>query len=65
MTHVPGVVASLEVNEAAPQPSLAVGELNDGVAGQKIVSLAPTPVITGWVLSSTVMVWEAVAVLPH
>ena len=65
MTHVPGVVASLEVNEAAPHPPLAVGELNVGVAGQKIVSSAPTPVITGWVLSSTVIVWEAVAVLPH
>ena len=66
MTHVPGVVASLEVNEAAPQPSLAVGELNVGVAGQKSVSLAPTPLITGGVRSLVhVTVLETVAVLPQ
>ncbi len=47
LAHVPGVVASLNVNEAEPQPSLAVGKENTGVAGQKIVALAPTPLIEG------------------
>ena len=44
---MPGVVASVNVNEAEPQPSLAVGEENTGVAGQKMVALAPTPLIEG------------------
>ena len=44
---MPGVVASVNVNEAEPQPSLAVGKENTGVAGQKIVALAPTPLIAG------------------
>ena len=52
-------------NEAEPQPSLAVGEENTGVAGQKIVALGPTPLIEGRVLSSTVIVCEAVVVLLH
>ena len=63
--QVPGMVASVKVKVAAPQPSLAVGLENTGVAGQYMVSLAPTPVMTGWVLSSTVMVCEAVVVLPQ
>ena len=47
LAQVPGVVASVNVNEAEPQPSLAVGEENTGVAGQKIVALAPTPLMAG------------------
>ena len=63
---MPGVVASVNVNEAEPQPSLAVGEENTGVAGQKIVALAPTPLIEGPVRSLVhVTVFETVAVLPQ
>jgi hypothetical protein len=63
---VPGVVASVNVNEAEPQPSLAVGEENTGVAGQKIVTLAPTLLITGPVRSFVhVTVLEIVTVLPQ
>lgn len=50
----------------APQPSLAVGELNDGVSGQNIVALLPTPLNTGGVRSLVhVTVLETVAVLPQ
>jgi len=61
----PGTLTSLEVIVAEPHASLAVGELNDGVAGHSIVALAPTPAITGPVVSWTVIVCEATAVLPH
>ena len=59
------MVTSVKVKVVGPHPSLEVGEENDGVAGQIIVALAPTPVMIGSVLSSTVMVCEAVVVLPH
>ena len=53
-------------NEAEPQPSLAVGEENTGVAGQKMVALAPTPLNTGAVRSLVhITVLETVAVLPQ
>jgi hypothetical protein len=45
--------------------SLAVGEEKVGVAGQSMVDGPPTPLITGGVLSLTVIVWLAVAVFPH
>ena len=61
----PGVVRSLNLRVVGPQPSDDVGPENTGVAGHWIVSFAPTPVITGIVLSSTVMVCEAVTVLPQ
>src|SRR5438093_12978739 len=40
--------------------SLVVGELKLGVAGHSIVSGLPTPLITGAVVSCTVMVWVKV-----
>ena len=63
---MPGVVASVNVNEAGPQPSLAVGEENTGVAGQKIVASGPTPLITGPLRSPVhVTVLDVVAELPQ
>ena len=59
---MPAVVASLEVTETVLQPSLAVGVPNVGVAGQLIILLLGA-VIVGGVISCTVMVCDAVAVL--
>ena len=65
LAHVPGALASVEVMLTAPHASLAVGVPNDGVSGHSIVAAAGTEVNTGAVLSSTVIVCEAVAVLPQ
>ena len=55
--QVPEVVASVNVNDGdESHASLALGEENEGVAGHSIVALAPTPEITGAVLSSTEIV---------
>ena len=59
------MVASLNDSDAVPHASDAVGELNDGTAGQLIVEGPPTPLITGGVLSVTVIACDAVAVLPQ
>ena len=40
--------------------SLAVGAVNDGVAGQLTVPFAPGVPMTGGVLSTTVIVWDTV-----
>ena len=45
------------------QASLAVGVVNDGVAGQVTVLAAGSAPIVGGVLSTTDIVWDAVAVL--
>ena len=50
---------------AALQASLAVGVVNDGVAGQVSVVAAGSEPITGGVLSTTEIVCDAVAVLLH
>jgi hypothetical protein len=63
--QAPGVVTSLNVSVAVPHASLAVGEENEGVTVHSIVISAPTPLMTGAVLSSTVIVCAAVAVLPQ
>jgi hypothetical protein len=63
--QAPGVVTSLNVIVAVPHASLAVGEEKKGVTVHSIVTSAPTPLMTGAVLSSTVIVCEAVAVLPQ
>jgi len=65
LVQVPGVVASLYVRVVGPQPSVAVGDENTGVSGHWIVAGPPTPLIEGSVLSSTVIVCEVLAVLPH
>ena len=48
---------------AVLQASLAVGVVNDGVAGQVTVLAEGNALITGGVLSTTDIVWDAVAVL--
>ena len=64
--HAPSVVTftNVKVNEL-PQASLAVGVVNTGFAGQLIVLGAGNAVITGAVLSNTLIVCEAVVVLPQ
>ena len=57
------MVTSANVNVAVPQASVAVGVVNDGVAGQLIVVKPGNDEITGGVTSRTVMVCDAVDVL--
>ena len=62
----PGVVTSAKVKVTVPpQASVAVGVVKEGVAGHSMVVGAGSAEITGAVLSSTVMVWLAVLVLPQ
>src|SRR5688572_8717725 len=65
LAQVPGVEASVDVIATVPQASVAVGVPNDGVKGHSIVAAAGIVVNTGAVLSSTVIVCVAVAVLPQ
>src|SRR6185436_14141976 len=65
LAHVPGADASLVVMFTVPQASEAVAIPNDGVNGHSMVAAAGTEVNTGAVLSVTVIVCEAVAVLPQ
>ena len=46
-----------------PQASLVVGVVNDGVAGQVTVLAEGSAPIVGGMLSTTDIVWDAVAVL--
>lgn len=48
-----------------PQASVAVAVAKTGVAGQLIVDAAGKAAMTGAVLSTTLIVWEAVDTLPH
>ena len=53
----PGVVSSANVRVTAPpQASVAVGVVKEGVAGHSIVMGAGSALMTGAVLSSTVMI---------
>ncbi len=63
--HEPFVVTSLNIKVGAPQLSVAVGVAKDGVAEHSIVVGAGKPEMTGGVVSSTLMVCVAVAVLPQ
>ena len=64
--HVPEVVASVNEREGeASHASLAVAAANAGAAGHSMVEGAGSEAITGAVLSSTLMVCEAVDELPH
>src|SRR4029079_1760501 len=65
LAHVPGVEASLVVMFTVPQASLAIAVPKDGVSGHSIVRAAGIGVNTGAVSSSTVIPWDAVAVLPQ
>lgn len=61
----PLVVTSAKLNIGAPQLSVAVGVVHDGVPEHSIVVGAGNPEMTGGVVSSTLMVCDAVAVFPH
>src|SRR5207247_1439567 len=64
--QLPGVVTSANVRVGlGSHASVAVGELNVGVAGHWIVCAGPTPEITGAVVSTTWTVWLAVELLPQ
>jgi hypothetical protein len=64
--HWPFVVTSAKVNvNALPQASVAVAVANCGVAGQVIVDASGNCAITGAVVSPTLIVCEAVDVLPQ
>src|SRR6186997_2970340 len=65
LAHAPLVVTSADVMVTAPQASLAVAVAKDGVSGHSMVVAAGNALNTGGVLSSTVITWEAVAVLPQ
>src|SRR5688572_31415333 len=64
--HASRVVTSEKlITTAGSQLSLTVGAVNDAVAGHSIVASAPSPVNTGGVVSSIVMVCDTgVAALP-
>jgi hypothetical protein len=59
------VVTSAKVNVGVPQLSVAVGVAQFGVAEHSIVDGPGKPLITGGVVSSTLIVCTAVAVLPQ
>ena len=62
----PGVVTSdISLTVAAEHSSVAVGAVNTGTAGQLIVASAPAALITGAVMSTTVMVWLAHVEVPQ
>ena len=54
--QAPAVVTSAKVNVAVPQASVAVGVANTGTAGHSIVLGAGRALITGAVVSTTVIV---------
>jgi len=63
--HEPGVVTSAKVKLDEPHASVAVGMVNDGVAGQLTMLGAGSAEITGPVTSWTWIVCDAVEELPH
>lgn len=63
--HGPSVVTSANARDGIPQLSVAVGVVHDGETEHSIVVGAGNPEMTGEVVSSTLMVCEAVAVFPH
>jgi hypothetical protein len=64
--QVPAIVFSpRSCTVAPPHASLAVGAVKLGVAGHSIVASLPCPPMFGAVVSSTVMVWLEVLLLPQ
>lgn len=55
----------MEVSTGTPQLSVAVGVVHEGTAVHSLVEGAGSGVMTGGVVSVTLIVWDAVAVLPH
>ena len=63
--HDPGMVTSVKVSVGVLQLSVAVGVVHDGVPEHSIVDGAGSAEITGSVVSSTLIVWDAFVTLPH
>ena len=63
--HDPGVVTSANVKVGVPQLSVAVGVVHEGVPEHSIVVGAGSAEITGGVVSSTLIVWDALVTLPQ
>lgn len=61
----PLVVTSANVKVGTPQLSVAVGVVHDGVPEHSIADGPGNPEITGGVVSSTLITWDAVAVFPQ
>src|SRR5258707_11087329 len=62
----PAVVTSAEVSvKVLPQASVAVATAKTGVAGHSMVLGGGSAAITGAVVSTTLMVWLAVLLLPQ
>ena len=63
--HDPGMVTSANVRVGVPQLSVAVGVVHDGVPVHSIVDGAGRAEMTGGVVSSTLIVCDALATFPH
>ena len=63
--QLPGMVTSANVRVGVVQLSVAVGVIQDGVPEHSMVVGAGNAEITGGVVSSTLMVWDAFATFPH
>ena len=63
--HDPFVVTSAKTNAGVPQLSVAVGVTHEGVPEHSAVEGPGNPLMTGGVVSSTLITWDAVAVLPQ
>jgi len=63
--HEPFVVTSAKFRVGIPQLSVAVGVVHEGATEHSIVVGAGKPEMTGGVVSSTLMVCVAVAILPQ
>ena len=63
--QLPGTVTSANVNVGVPQLSVAVGVVHEGVPEHSIVDGAGRAEITGGVVSSTLIVCDALVTFPH
>lgn len=59
------MVTSADVNVGTPQLSVAVGVVHEGIPEHSIVVGPGSAESTGGMVSSTLIVWVATAVLPH
>ena len=65
LAQAPAVVTSANVSVVVPQASVAVGVTNTGEAGHSIVVGPGKAEMLGGVVSTTLIVWLAVALLPQ
>ena len=63
--QLPGVITSADVNVGVEQLSDAVGVTHTGVTEHSMLEGAGKAEMTGGTVSSTLIVWDAVAVLPQ